>query len=1233
METKCSDTILVQYSGTSQAQRILQALSVQFALVDERTPANLILFAKKYSAYLNYYDLTNAIAGTWQNIMGKDVAITIAAVASWRIKEYTPFLENLSDEIKNAATDTDRRNHFKIFFDFVFTLAANLDEACKKLPADVSFKQFLSVSIASKLAYPLNTLIYYYNSFSTATPPLIDVTSGFTDPLTPVDSIILSEDFHLADLGKEWQFPGLTVPGITLSGNVHDDIDHIITHNLFTGAVQSFTDGIINIISRAPDFLQETLQNYPSHEPHYALYLTFLRLFRFSQNHLNTYTQRHLDFYYKDVLRLTNNNAEPDFVHLVFELQKNTSQHLLSKGTPFKAGKDANNKDLFYALTDNIVVQKASVQSLKSLFLGKDASPVTLYASPVANSEDGQGAKLLSVDHSWAAFGDPKKIKQANIGFAIASNVLYLNEGTGTVTLTFQCESTAGLLVTDLSGIFSIQFTGKKNWYTAAGYTASTAANSFSLTIKLGSDAPPIVPYSAKIHGGNFTQALPMVQVLLTNYTSYQKIKWLRIKNITVGVTATVKNLSLQNDAGKINAAKPFKPFGEFPEKGASFIIGSKEVFQKPLTQLVIDIDWQQVPVKTVTVNLAALKQEDWTPLSSKVNLFASTITIKNSFGVFIQASEFTLLQNVQLSSETEQLSVGATGISELSDLASMIYLSNTQPVTVSGLNTIPQAAADFTANEDYSITSPNGFIKLSLNESDYNLGTYINQLPKPSVKVNYDSGDTSKIVGYTSTTPAVKLPAPPAAKSIKLTYTAEQTIAFNEATRVNFDNRTNFYYHLEPFGYRELHPFVTTDTLSLLPIFNLDDGIAKHNGGELWIGLSNALPEETFSILFQVSDGSANPLKNMTTVNWFYLSNDNWLKFDHLSVTDQTNNFTRSGLVVLSVPAGATTVNQRADAGIIWIKAVVDHDSDAICKFIAVLANGAKAQFVQDLSRQIEFTKTLTANSISKPAVADASLKKTQQPYPSFGGRVRETDDQLSLRVSERLRHKQRAITAWDYERLTLQQFTQIHKVKCLNHTGFITDEKTNTQKYSETLAGHVMVVTIPDLTNINTANPLRPYTSIGLLTEIQQYLAKLTSPFVRLHVCNPQFEEIQFDFKVTFLPNYDINFYTNQLNAEIEQFLTPWAFGNATDIEFGNTIEKSVVLNFIEERPYVDFVTCFKMNHIISRNGATIHEALYNIEEATASTARSILVSYYNEELKQKHLITSPANCTCND
>jgi hypothetical protein len=53
--------------------------------------------------------------------------------------------------------------------------------------------------------------------------------------------------------------------------------------------------------------------------------------------------------------------------------------------------------------------------------------------------------------------------------------------------------------------------------------------------------------------------------------------------------------------------------------------------------------------------------------------------------------------------------------------------------------------------------------------------------------------------------------------------------------------------------------------------------------------------------------------------------------------------------------------------------------------------------------------------------------------------------------------------------------------------------------------------------------------------------------------------------------------------------------------------------------------------MNHIISREGAVITEALYNVEEAVATTARSVLVSYNNEITGKKHIIDSPAKCEC--
>ncbi|MDN5289510.1 MAG: Baseplate J-like protein [Mucilaginibacter sp.] len=1294
MANNCFDTKLLSYNGTSQVQRSLDALLAKCALVDERTAADLILFTKKYSAWLNYYDNTNAINGDWQQLMGKDLAVVIASVAEWKTNDYTTFIKHLNDEIINSVNDTDAKNNFKILFDFIFSVVVALNEAYGHIGDDVSYETFLSVSIISKLTAPLSILYQYYNYF--VTNLLIDPASTNTDPLTPVDNVVYAQNFsfspppdnvfiYIQDNSVVKLDPVFTAKmpiiasQITLSGStVHDDINHILTHNLFTGALQSFIGAIINIVSRTPDYLAETLDNYPTHAPHYALYLTFLKLFGFAQQHLNQYTKKHLDFYYKQVLQLSNNAAEADFVHLVFELQKNIDQHLLPQGTSFKAGKDANNKDLFYSLTDDLVIQTAGVQTLKSLYLNKYNTqavvPVTLYASPVANSEDGQGAKLLSTDSSWYPFGNPKNINPAAIGFAIASNVLYLNEGKRTITLTFTCDSLAGIASADLLGIFSIQLTGKKSWYTAPDYTALLINNTtFSLTVTMEGDAPAIVPYSAKIHGGGFEVSLPMVQVQLNSYASYQKIKIPRVNAIKVSVTVdAVKNLILQNDDGKINPAKPFKPFGDFPEGGASFIIGSKEIFQKDLTKLTIDFDWQQIPLSKTTVNISTLVKGSWLAVSSKTSLYTSSIVIADTQPKRAKSqsfNDFTLTKNaapgigfikdqdlrfkadniidsvesmnmINLSAIEQPLnaqSVSGGGLSfSMGDIASGRY-TVASPVRVSvaglatevditGLEHIVQSPEDFTVNEDFTITAVDGYIKLELNGTDYSLSTFLSKIPQPSVKVIYKDG---VVTGYQVDTAPAPVPDPPVLKSISVTYSAQDNIDFS---KTNFDERGNFFYHLEPFGFREMHPASTSDALTVLPVFNLEDGVATDNGGELWIGLSNALPDETFSILFQVSEGSANPLQNMTQIDWYYLNNNNWLQFQKQSVTDQTNNLTRSGLVTVNVPADATLTNTRADSGLIWIKAVVQQATDAICNLIAIDANAAKAQFAQDIDKGIVFTQALAPNIISKPAIADAALKKTQQPYGSFDGRIQETDSQFYQRVSERLRHKHRAITTWDYERLILQYYPQVFKVKCLDHTGFLLDEKTNLQKYSEMLAGHVTVITIPDLNNLNNANPLRPYTSIGLLTEIEKYIKTLTSPFAQLHLSNPQFEEVQFDFSVTFHENIDPVYYSNLLSNEIEQFLTPWAFGNPQAIQFGNSIEKSVVLNFIEERPYVDFVTCFKMNHIIQREGLTIIQALYDIEEAIASTARSILVSYYNEETKVKHLINSPANCDCN-
>ncbi len=53
-------------------------------------------------------------------------------------------------------------------------------------------------------------------------------------------------------------------------------------------------------------------------------------------------------------------------------------------------------------------------------------------------------------------------------------------------------------------------------------------------------------------------------------------------------------------------------------------------------------------------------------------------------------------------------------------------------------------------------------------------------------------------------------------------------------------------------------------------------------------------------------------------------------------------------------------------------------------------------------------------------------------QVGPPLGGAPAETEAAFRARVSERLRHRQRLVTAWDAERLVLDAFAQVSKAKC---------------------------------------------------------------------------------------------------------------------------------------------------------------------------------------------------------
>jgi hypothetical protein len=102
----------------------------------------------------------------------------------------------------------------------------------------------------------------------------------------------------------------------------------------------------------------------------------------------------------------------------------------------------------------------------------------------------------------------------------------------------------------------------------------------------------------------------------------------------------------------------------------------------------------------------------------------------------------------------------------------------------------------------------------------------------------------------------------------------------------------------------------------------------------------------------------------------------------------------------------------------------------------IDVFTQAVETHFDDHQNAASHFDKALAAGNINKLLNPVPQVSRVSQPFASFDGKHAEIGKEFYTRVSERLRHKQRAITGWDYERIILDRFPSIYKIKCIGHT-----------------------------------------------------------------------------------------------------------------------------------------------------------------------------------------------------
>ena len=887
------------------------------------------------------------------------------------------------------------------------------------------------------------------------------------------------------------------------------------------------------------DAIPEVLQKYFDGDiaPHLSLFIAFLKLLDYPQASLNGIPKRHLDFYYKEVLQLAPEAFAPDTVHVIFELAKNALSELVEQGSLVEAGKDSEGNPRNYAMDGDFVPNSIKVAALHSLFV--DGEHKLRYALQ-PNTRDGL-EEPLEDDLTWSAFGN-ETWPLADLEIALAGEIFALKEGERIITVDWSTSENF-----EYEGLIFASLTTEEGW-TEEVQAVPETTNKNKWTIGLIADEKPITKYNEEIHGKRMNTDLPVLKFRFDNADAYEALKSIKISKVDVTVDVIgITNLIVQNEIGLQLPDKPFMPFGPRPKKNSALTIESTEFVGKNIASFDIRFNWLNVPPNFSTHYAHyedAIAAQNVNTFKNLVNATLYDTTLVQTYTAVTLTNKFTL----------EETPIGAVETDTRRDDFKVSVASGFQKEeSISELFTeTPQIQIP---ESDIVENLKGGKITLKLLQSFYH--DLYNRI--------YVSIVTSANGAAIAPEELPNEPYTPLVDSLSLDYSAKASLSFEDKDTLKF-------IHLNPFGSQILTP--ATSEKTVLP---------NYRKNSFYIGLSNAKARDNVSILFQVAEGSEDPslssFGSIDGIEWSVLTaEDNpWQKLseEHI-LQNTTNNFLKSGVVQFSLPKESTRQNYLLENDLIWLKAELGKRPEAISRFVGVHAQAAMATFENKGNIFDHLDAGLPPDAIKQLAQRKSKIKSVQQPYSSFGGRNTETDTDFYRRTSERLRHKDRALTLWDYEHLTLQAFPQIYKIKCLNHT------KYDGHKVDELCPGHVTLVVVPKVTHADMALALYPSVSQNTKDEIKSYLAPKHGLHVNFEVANPIYELVQFDFRVRFHAQYDYNFYKGVLNQDLTALLAPWAFDPTAEIKFNNTIYEYDVINFIENLDYVDFLEDFKMNHI---------------------------------------------------
>lgn len=403
--------------------------------------------------------------------------------------------------------------------------------------------------------------------------------------------------------------------------------------------------------------------------------------------------------------------------------------------------------------------------------------------------------------------------------------------------------------------------------------------------------------------------------------------------------------------------------------------------------------------------------------------------------------------------------------------------------------------------------------------------------------------------------------PRTPQITNLTIDYRARSTILIDAPGGGSADipsNAEGRVRQITPFGEQEIYPNRMEVGAGLFP--------QRLGDGTLYVRISGERSTAPLSLAFDLEPDSHDRLAFLNEpVRWFYLSERGWRRLaDADIVFDTTSGLMQTGLVRLNLPEDAVTHSSEMPGVGTWIAASSDHHLSSFPRLRSISSNGFLASRAPlDIDVPARPSGTLWSFEQTVTGAGEIAEIKTSEYRVT-----KESEGDFKTRVSELLRHRGQAYSPWDFERLVLEAFPAVWKVKCLS-------------AHAANTPGHILVVVVPFASPQDDGVFLPRLFSTLKLNEIRAFLQDRASPFVSISVRNAAFEYVQVRADVSFQKSDQSVVQTTRLVQDISNKVSVWGRGTLVD-GFDWSIDINELGAYMLGLDYVGSVARFSLLHL---------------------------------------------------